>query len=152
VTGQIANLVAAVLVAMFGGYLILAAQGFSAMGALMPNLVGAILVVLGAAVAVVALVRPGLVATDLPERRAWLRPLAFVALYGILVAALPTAGFLPSVIVGGVLTSLLVPRERPWSVGSATVHLGAIVLAAVLLWLVLERALNVPLPDGTLLG
>jgi hypothetical protein len=150
VTDRIANLLAAVLAAAFGGYLIVSARSFSAMGALMPNLVGAVLVLLGAALAVAAIVRPALVAIDLPARGPWLRPLVFVGLFGVLVAALPAAGFVPTVVVGGVLASLIVPRERPWTPGSALLHLGVIALSAVSLWLVLERVLNVPLPDGTL--
>jgi hypothetical protein len=117
----------------------------------MPILVGATLVLLGVTLAVAALARPALVAIDLPARGPWLRPLGFVALFGVLVLALPTAGFVPSVVVGGILASLLVPRERPWTLIAALLHIGVIALAAVSLWLVLESVLNVPLPDGTFL-
>lgn len=144
-----ANLGGAALVVLLGLFLLSEARAFSDMGALMPNLIAGLLIALGLGIAGAELWRPALV----PVRRAalagWVRPLAFMGLFALLLATLPLLGFLPAVVIVGVAVAELVPRTgEPRRVSRSLLHAGFIVAAATCLWLLLTAGLNVPLPSA----
>ncbi|MEO1207741.1 MAG: tripartite tricarboxylate transporter TctB family protein [Pseudomonadota bacterium] len=142
------NVIAGVVFALLGAYVIWEAQRFGEYGAVTPVFVGVGLMALSLALIATSLSIPQLIPpVSVPTGSMFTRAL-LVGLMIIWVALLPYAGFLLSSIIAFGVIAAVVPVVSNWTFRGAVLHAIGAIIVTVLFWFILTAYLNVPLPAG----
>ena len=146
---DLAGTILAVLVVLIGGYVLVATQHMSPMGAVFPRTIAVIMIITALGLLARTLLRASPPAdADGAGGSSWRRA-AVIVLILAWALAFPIVGFVTTGIVA-FLAILAVANHDGWEPRRTAVYVATTVLVVVLAYLLLTSVLNVPVPRGLL--
>ncbi len=144
------NVIAGLVFAAFGVFLLIASQEFEDSGRSTPMFIGAGIVLLAAILVVSDFLKPAAADHGAADGGSQKRRLIFVVLMAAWVLLLPYLGFLVSGFIMFAIVAAAVPKHSRWTAKGLGLHAAAGVVTTAAFWVVLTQLLNVPLPEPTL--